>query len=245
MNNKIIVLDEGYLKHRAIFAFRRNSAVPVTYTFMRMCIACLKKIGITLDDKIIMACDCGKSWRKIEDTNYKAQRKEFRESFEDRDWWNEVYKEFENFYKKLELSINWNFVRSWGLEADDWASMITRVYKNNECILISADRDWEMLATFPNVKLFSPISKKYKYIKNPEKVLLEKIQGDISDNLLEKPKTEADFERRKRIVNLLELPQHIEQPMKDILTNLPIKNLYINKLPYYSIREQFKQLYNL
>jgi len=245
MANKVIIIDEGYLKHRSIFAFRNNSAVPATYTFMRMCLACLKKIGITLEDRIIMACDCGRSWRKIEDANYKAQRKDLRESYEDKDWWTEVYKEFDDYYKKLEPNINWNFVRAWALEADDWISMISRFYTDKEVIIISADRDLEQLCALKNVKVFSPITKKYKLVKDPVKVLMEKIQGDVSDNLLEKPKTEADFERRKRIVNLLELPPHIEQPMKDVLMNLPLKNLYANKLPYYSIREQIKQLYKL
>jgi len=245
MPNKIIVLDVGYLMHRSIFAFRNNPQLPATYTFMRMCLSALKKIGITIEDRVIMACDYGRSWRKIEDANYKAQRKDLRESYEDRDWWNELYKEFNDFFKRLEPNINWNFCRLFGLEADDWASMIPRFYKDNECILCSADKDWEMLATFPNVKIYSPLSKKYKLIKNPEKVLMEKIQGDISDNLLDKPNTEKDWQRRKRIVNLLELPSHIEQPMKDILMNLPIKNLYINKIPYYSIRTEIKKLYNL
>jgi len=243
--NKIVVLDEGFLKHRAIFSYRNRPELPATYTFMRMCISTLKKVGTTLEDRVIMACDYGRSWRKIEDTNYKAQRKEFRETYEDKDWWKEIYKTFDDFYSKLEPNINWNFCRLFGLEADDWASMISRFYKDKEIILVSSDRDWEMLVSIPNVKIYSPLTKKFKIIKNPEKVLLEKIQGDISDNLLEKPKTEIEFERRKRIVNLLELPPHIEQPMKDILSNLPIKNLYLNKLPYHSIREELSKLYNL
>jgi 5'-3' exonuclease len=243
--SKIIAIDSGYMMHRAIFAFRNNSAVPATYTYMRMVLACLKKIGITLEDKVIIACDYGRSWRKIEDANYKAQRKAGRKAQESPEWWDEVYKEFNDFEKKLESAINWNYVKVWGLEADDWLSMISRFYSDIETIIISADRDLEQLAAFKNVKLFSPITKKYKLIKDPVKVLMEKIQGDRSDNLLEKPKTEADFERRKRIVNLLELPPHIEQPMKDVLMNLPTKNLYLNKLPYFSIREQIKQLYKL
>lgn len=243
--SKIIVLDWGYIMHRAIFSFMRSSQVPATYTAMRIIIACLKKVGVTIEDKVIMACDCGKSWRKIEDTNYKAQRKEYRESKEDADWWKEVYSEFNEFEKKLEPNINWNFVRYWGLEADDWASMISRFYTDREIILVSADKDWEQLCAIKNVKIYSPITKKYKLVKDPVKILMEKIQGDVSDNLLEKPKTEADFERRKRIVNLLELPPHIEQPMRDILNNLPEKSLYLNKLPYHTIRESIKQLYKL
>ena len=242
---KIVVLDEGYIKHRAIFAFMACSEMPATFTFMSITIACLKRIGVTLDDKIILACDCGKSWRKLEDLEYKAQRKANREQKQDGDWWREVYQDFNSFYDKLEPTINWNFVRSVGLEADDWASMVSRFYPDTECVLVSADRDWEMLAIFPNVRIFSPISKKYKYIKEPMKVLAEKIQGDKSDNLLVKPVTEAEFDIRKKIVNLLELPTHIETIMKEQLMVLPDKNLYISKVPYYTIQKRLKDLYKM
>jgi hypothetical protein len=243
--NKIYVIDEGYLKHRAIFSFRHNPQLPATYTFMRMCISSLKKTGATIEDRVIMACDFGRSWRKIEDPNYKAQRKEAREKYEDREWWTTIYEEFNNFYKRIESSINWNFCRLLNTEADDWASVVSRFYKDNEVTLISADKDWEMLASFPNVKIYSPLSKKFKEIKYPEKVLMEKIQGDISDNLLEKPKNELEFEKRKKIVNLLELPGYIEQPMREILINLPMKSLFVNKLPYRSIQVEMKKLYRM
>jgi hypothetical protein len=243
--NKIVVLDEGYLKHRAIFSFMACSEMPAQFTFMSITIACLKRIGISLEDRIFLACDYGKSWRKLEDLEYKAQRKTNREQKQDADWWKEVYKDFNDFYEKLEPMINWNFMRGMGLEADDWASIIPRFYPDTECILVSADKDWEQLCAFKNVKIFSPITKRYKYVKDPIKVLMEKIQGDISDNLLVKPRTEAEFEIRKKIVNLLELPPHLETIMKEQLMSIPRKNLYVNKLPYYTIQKRMKDLYKL
>ncbi len=242
---KIVCIDEGYIKHRAIFAFMACSEMPATFTFMSIIIACLKRIGVTLDDKIFMACDYGRSWRKLEDIEYKAQRKAGREEKQSPEWWDEVYKDFNEFYKEIEPVLNWNFVRANTLEADDWASMICRFYPDNECVLVSADRDWEMLALFPNTRIFSPVSKKYKLIKEPIKVLAEKIQGDKSDNLLVKPVTEAEFDVRKRIVNLLELPSHIETIMKEQLMVIPNKSLYVNKLPYYTIQKRIKDLYRL
>jgi len=243
--NKIVVLDEGYLKHRAIFAFMACSEMPAQFTFMSIIIACLKRIGISLEDRIFLACDTGKSWRKLEDLEYKAQRKENREKKQDADWWAEVYKDFNDFYETLEPMINWNFMRGMSLEADDWASMIPRFYPDTECVLVSADKDWEQLCALPNVKIFSPITKKYKYVKDPIKVLMEKIQGDISDNLLVKPRTEAEFEIRKKIVNLLDLPPHLETIMKEQLMVVQRKNLYVKKLPYYTIQKRIKDLYKL
>ena len=76
--SKLVIVDWGNVIHKAIFAFRNNSQVPVSYTILRMIIGYLKRIGVTLEDKIICAEDYG-SWRKDIDKNYKAQRKDYRE----------------------------------------------------------------------------------------------------------------------------------------------------------------------
>ena len=231
--------------HRAIFAFRTNSQVPCTYTYCRMVISNLKNVETNIDDLVILACDYGRSWRKGLDKNYKAQRKDFRESKESPEWWKSRYAEFDSLFEKLDKAMNWQRIALWGWEADDIASVAARYYKDKEVILISSDKDWEMLATFPNVKIFSPISKKFKVIPAPMKVLMEKINGDISDNLLTKPSSEAEFEIRKRIVDLTQLPQEIEQPIKEELDKLMPKNLYISKIPFNSIREEIRKLYKL
>lgn len=243
MNKKVIVIDGGNILHKAIFAFRNNYAIPATYTYMRMIIGYLKKIGIEADDKIIIAQDYGKSWRKDIDVNYKAQRKQRREEQESPEWWDELYKEFNNFFPKLDVALPWYFIKEYRIEADDIASVAARYYKNREVVLVSSDKDWEMLMALPNVKIFSPITKKYKNVPNPMKVLLEKIQGDVSDNLLTKPSSEAEFEKRKKIVNLLELPEEIENNIKDIFNHLLPKNLYLKKIPYNSVRTEIAKLY--
>lgn len=243
--------------HRSIFGFIAHSDTPAPLTFMGMVYACLKRIGVTLDDRIILAFDYGRSWRKEVDPIYKAQRKEYREGQESPDFWTEIYGEFNKFFKELEPAINWNYVKYNTLEADDWASMIARFYPNNEIILISADEDWQMLTAFKNVRIFSPITKKYKFVKDPIKVFQKKIKGDKSDNLLTVPKTEAEIIQRRTIVNLLELPPHIDTFMKDILMTLPQKNLYLDKIPYVDVvpyinnfpcstlRERIKGIYGL
>jgi 5'-3' exonuclease len=243
--NKVVLMDIGFYMHRAIFSYRKTQQVPEVYTFTRMLIGDLKKLSIDLEDIIVMACDYGRSWRKSICHEYKAQRKDLREEKESAEWWKQRYDNFNNYIPKLEQSLPYHWVRVWGSEADDVISVACRYYKDKEIIICSSDRDLEQLGAYPNVKVFSPISKKFKIIDNPMAILMEKINGDKVDNLLEKPSSEAEFEIRKRIVNLLELPNEIEQPIKEQLNNLYPKNMYIHKLPFNSIREQIRLLYKL
>ena len=131
------------------------------------------------------------------------------------------------------------------MEADDIASCAVRFIDAEEKILITSDADWEQLCVIPNTKIFSIHTKKFKIIKNPEKILLKKIHGDISDNLLTVPKTEAEYEKRRMIVDLINLPQHIEAIIKPVINDLPIKNLYINKVPFRTCQIELKKLYKL
>jgi len=241
---KLIIVDSGNIMHKAIFAFRNNSQVPPTYTYFRMIIGYLKKIGITLDDRVVIAEDFG-SWRKDIDKEYKAQRKAFREGKESADWWSEVYGEFNKFLPKLDQCLPWNFVKIYKMESDDIASCSVRFIDAEEKVLISSDEDWQMLCTIPNTKVFSPYSKQFKIIKNPEKILLKKIKGDISDNLLVAPKNEAEYEKRRMIVDLINLPQHIEAIIRPVIETLPIKSLYINKVPFRTCQVELKKLYKL
>lgn len=242
---RIILLDVGAIQFRAIFAYRKNQNIPVTYTFLNMVSGYLKRLNATLDDTVIMCQDYG-SWRKDIDKTYKAQRKDFRESKEEAKWWEARYEEFNSLYDRLDIALPFYWIKKWKCEADDVISVAIRYFKDKEIIIISHDRDLEQLAFFENVKIFSPISKKFKQIKNPMKVLLDKIQGDVSDNLLNKPSSEAEFERRKKIVDLINpLPDFVEQPIKEELNKLIPKNLYLHKVPFSSIRTKFKKIYRI
>jgi len=240
---KLIVIDSGNVMFKAIFAFRNCSAVPATYTYMRMILGYLKRIGTTIEDRVIIAEDFG-SWRKKVDPMYKAQRKDLREKSEDKDFWDEMFKEFNLFIEKISSCLPWHFIKIYDCEADDIASVCVRYYNDyDEKILVSSDRDWEQICQIDKVKIFSTITKKYKIVPAPMKVLLEKIQGDKSDNLLEKPKNEVEYEKRKLIVNLLELPNYIEEPIKTILSNLIPKGVNWKKIPFRSLRIELEKLY--
>ena len=242
--SKLIVVDSGNIQFKSIFAFRNAPTVSVTYLYLIQIISYLKKLGVTLDDTVIIAQDYG-SWRKDIDPVYKAQRKAAREAKEDKDFWDEMFKEFNEFFPKLEECMPWHFIKIYKMESDDIASCAVRFIEAEDKILISTDEDWQMLCTFPNVKVFSPYSKKFKIIENPEKILLKKIRGDKSDNLLTVPKTDAEYDKRKMIVDLTHLPLHIENIIRPVIETLPMKNLYLNKVPSRYCAMQLKKLYNL
>jgi hypothetical protein len=213
-----------------------------TWTFMNMVTGYYNILKVDIDDLIVLSLDYG-SWRKQIDPTYKAQRKEFKLKFKSEEWWQEQYSQFNGLYKKIDESMPIHIIKIYMREADDIMSYASRYYKDKEVVIISSDGDIEMLAYFPNVKIFSPITRKFKVITNPMGILASKIQGDVSDNLLDKPSSEAEFERRKKIVDLIQLPLEIEQPIKEALDKIMPKNLYIEKVPFPSIRKKLAKIY--
>jgi hypothetical protein len=53
----------------------------------------------------------------------------------------------------------------------------------------------------------------------------------------------VEFERRKLIVNLLELPNYIEEPIKKVLSSLTPKSVNWKKIPFRSLRIELEKLY--
>jgi 5'-3' exonuclease len=245
--NRIIVIDNGTIQFRAIFCYmKQTSTVPCTWTYLNMLTGYLNKLNVTLDDLIILAIDYG-SWRKDIDKSYKAQRKEFKESFKEDSWWQQRYSEFNELFKKLDICLPIHQIKIWKTESDDILSASCRYYKDKKIILISSDKDIEQLAYFPNVSIFSPITKKFKNIPNPQKTLLDKMEkGDISDNILGKPQNEAEWEHRRQLVDLISpLPSSIENAIKEQFNKISPKNLNISKIPFNSIRLKFAKIYKL
>jgi hypothetical protein len=66
-----------------------------------------------------------------------------------------------------------------------------------------------------------------------------------SDNLLAKPSSEADFQQRKRIVDLINLPFEISEPIIEELKKIQPKNIYLEKIRFKAVRKQCEKLYNL
>ncbi len=229
---------------RAIFTWANRKEIPATYTYLSMLIGNLKQVNVTSEDLVIIAIDSPKgSWRRDIDFNYKANRKEAREKRTDIDW-KFIFNSFSTLKRKLELGTPFHQIEIEKLESDDIIAYAVRYFKDYECIIISTDSDYEQLTYYKNVKLFSPKSKKYKEVKNPEKILLKKIEKEKADNLITPVITTDDYNRRLMIVNLLKLPDSIEKKVEIMLDNLKEKSYNVEDIPFKSIKGRFKQLYD-
>lgn len=249
---KLIVIDFNIFSFRATFAWRKNREMPLEYIILNMILSALTKIGVNPQDEIIISVDGKGNWRRDYEKGYKANRKEFRESFEDLNW-EEIFEKFNKVKEWLDKGTDWHIIQLEKIEADDIASASCRYYKNKEIILVSYDKDWEMLLHYPNVKIFS-ILKKYKSKKGAYKVpspnfsayklLTSKIKKEATDNLVNEVKNDKDYENRKICVNLLELPEYIESQIKNEFDKLSEKKSDITEIPFKSIQERIGKLYN-
>jgi len=252
MKSKIILIDVGYLTHKSIYHYNKMVLLkeeliengdqekadalfiaPSTYTFMSSLISCLKKVGINdeCSDKVILAADGRHSWRKDADLNYKGNRKDKRDEAVGVDWSKE-YEAHNNLLEKIEDNLPFFVVKSHGIEADDWIAYATRYFKDNLCVIVSVDADFDQLLVADNVRIFSNHPKRklcpYKILdldrakekKKAYNSLMGKIRKEASDNLISEVLTEEDYDNRKQIVTLLELPQYVIDKMLPALEEI-------------------------
>ena len=251
--NKLIVLDWQMYVHKAGYASVKNRDMPTNYTIMNMIISNLKKIGIEPMDEIIVSCDGRGNWRKDFDKNYKANRNEMRSS-SGLDW-DKIFGDSNELLEKIDKGTSWTIIELKEMEADDIASVACKLFKDKEIVLLSFDSDWEMLWVYPNVKIFSP-NIKYKgakgaYKVKPEnfnicKMLAKKIRKEVSDNLVNPILNEDDYDIRQLIVDLVDLPEFVEEPIKKkILERLgEEKNINPEEMPFQTIRDKLGIIYN-
>ena len=147
---------------------------------------------------------------------------------------------------------DWQFEKDYGLESDDIQSVATRYFKDSEVILVTGDKDLYMLAFNENTKIYSLNLKvkgkgAYAIIKQPLKILSEKVRlGDISDNIIVDKLHDTPLEQKRRefIINLLSLPDWVENPIKQKFDNLPKKEIKPKELPYQnSLAKRYFDIY--
>lgn len=238
---KIIIADWGCLIFSAIFSHKYTPQIPITYTILNMLFANILKVGLEEGDEVFIAVDYGHSWRKQFDETYKSDRKEKREAHTEINW-KQTFEDVNNLLDSIDRALPFYILKVENLEADDWMAYATKYYSDKEVVLISFDSDLHQLLARPNVKIFSPKSKKYKLGLNPYKELSKKINKEATDGLVNPVLNENDFEKRNMLVNLLELPEFIESKMKPILDTLPLKGEDLDVLPFQSMREKYSRL---
>ena len=263
MKNKVIAIDSSGLFFPTVFSFERqtiekiesksdNFIMPPHAVYFSSLLSCLKKIGVDKDTKIIVALE-GRSWRKSIAGYYKAQRADDREKHKLIDW-DKQFKKLNEVNDKLAKATNFQFIREWNSECDDILAVCCRYFKDDEVVIVTGDKDLYQLAFYKNVRIFN-INKKcngskgmYEKIDNPLKVIADKVRlGDISDNIIvdKAHDTKQDEELRYEIINLLKLPDYIENSITDILKNLSKKELNLDELPNFkNAKEKFMKIYS-
>lgn len=253
--DRVILIDSSTLSFRSILNYmntikknKENGTDKYVdqphYSYFKSLLSRLKRIGISKNDLIIVACE-GRSWRKDICSEYKGNRPDYTE-------WKPYFKKINWLHEQLDKSTNWHFVREWHSENDDIVAVCARYYKDKEVIIVSSDKDLKQLCYYDNVSFFNINLEckngkgMYEKIDNPLKILSDLcINGDEGDNVLVYPnETEEDVALRKTLVDLINLPEFVITPIIDILKNLPQKEENLELIPFKDGRRMFEQIYD-
>ncbi len=243
---KCILIDFSLLMHRAINCAVKNPQVIPTYLVCLQIFAYLKRIGIDPDDLVVLAYDLGRSWRKEESKEYKSDRAAKRQSIRPKEWWDDHFARFNKLKLQLDISTPWIGLQIDSVEADDIIAVSTRFFKEaDKVVIVSTDHDFDQLCIYPNVRIYSPLTKLYRKVENPYQELAKKSFQEKTDGLVSEITTDEEYQKRQRLVDLTNLPEEIEQKVIKKLEGITYKeNWDINNFPFPSLRERFYTIYN-
>ena len=160
--------------------------------------------------ELVLCYDSKHYWRRDYFPQYKANRKKGREK-SDQDW-DAIFECLNTIKEEIRTNMPYKFLEVYGAEADDIIATICSEY-DEEIMILSGDKDFIQLQKFPNIKQYSPITKKMVNGINPVGYLQEHIlKGDTSDgipNVLSPDHTFTDGLRqtpltKKKIVSIME-----------------------------------------
>ena len=132
-------------------------------------------------NELVLCYDSKHYWRRDYFPEYKSGRRKTREkSSHD---WDAIFICLNQIKDELRNNLPYKFLEVYGAEADDIIGTLCSEY-SEEIMIISGDKDFIQLQKYPNVKQFSPITKKTVNGKNPGAYLKEHIfKGDSSDGV--------------------------------------------------------------
>lgn len=245
---KVIVVDWSIFLNMATHtAFKMPGRMQPTYLAMTMILGNLKRIGVEPCDEVIIACDHLSSWRKQYIPQAKADRQEIRDKSGIN--WTEIYEQFNTLLEQVKQSTNWNVVQVPHIEADDIMSTCCRYYNDKEVILLTMDGDLELCFHYSNVKIFSPHRQMKRYKIRPKnfnvyKAIARMVTTKGHNNLDIPIENEDDYAIKEMCVNLIKLPEWVENKIKDELVKLKTKTDDIGNFPFNSLKERYGSLYN-
>jgi DNA polymerase-1 len=170
-----VVLFDGYnLLHRSRFGFLQGEYSTV-FNFFRSFRALVEEMN---GDKVIVALEGNPAFRHQLYPEYKTNRNY------------EMTPEMESFHrqKKIIFSIlaklPVELIKHPDYEGDDLiGKLVKSIYKDDSCIVITADTDFVQLLDLPNVKIYNPIQKEWVSKPPYDYALWKSLVGDKADNI--------------------------------------------------------------
>jgi hypothetical protein len=122
-----------------------------------------------------------------------------------------------------------------------------RYYHDRPVVLVTHDADLEQCWEYPNVRIWSTYSKKWKI--RPEnfdvvRLQAEKIHKETTDNMVAEILTEEDFDIRRKCIDLIKLPEFVESAVVAALDNIKPKESNYRAIPFKSLWDRYLALYN-
>ena len=176
--------------------------------------------------ELVLCYDSKHYWRRDYFPEYKSGRRKSREK-SDHDW-NAIFLCLNTIRDELRDNLPYKFLEIYGAEADDIIGVLCSEY-SDEIMIISGDKDFIQLQKYPNVKQYSPITKKSVNGENPGAYLKEHIfKGDTSDgvpNVLSPDNTFTDGLRQKPL-GKKKIASWMEHDFDDVAPNDEVKRNY-------------------
>ena len=171
--NKNAILDEDLVRHMVLNSIRLYK----------------KRFGDKYGE-VVICCDDKNYWRKDIFPYYKAHRKGDREK-SPYDW-NMIFECLNKLRDELKETFPYRVIRVERAEADDIIGTLCHEHGvlgfmpgyAERILILSGDKDFSQLQKYANVEQYSPMTKKWIRVNNPERYLREHImRGDRGDGI--------------------------------------------------------------
>ena len=176
--------------------------------------------------ELVLCHDSRHYWRRDFFPEYKASRRKGREK-SDLDW-DAIFQCLNAIKEEIKINMPYKCLEVYGAEADDIIGTLCATI-SEEIMIISGDKDFIQLQRFPNVKQFSPITKKTVNGANPGGYLKEHVfRGDTSDgvpNVLSPDNTFTDG-LRQRPLGKKKIASWMDHNFEDVAPNDEVKRNY-------------------
>ena len=132
--------------------------------------------------EIVLTYDSKHYWRRDYFEQYKHNRKKGREK--DSKDWNAIFECLNQIKSEFKENLPYKMIEVYGAEADDIIATLCKHFQDEKIMIVSGDKDFIQLQTYPNVKQYSPILKKHVNGEDPETYIKQHIlKGDTSDGI--------------------------------------------------------------